>query len=321
MLHAGIDVSKAHLDLALLAPSLQRTLRFPNTPEGRQALLQALRHHQPHLVVLEPTGPYHFPLLELLLEAGLPVAAVNPHQAAAFRQASGERNKGDRRDALLLARLGQVYGETLVRARLPERTLRALKALVGYQDDLRRRVHAIQRQRESVLWMGQEEVLPFLEEELAGVRRLLQEVEGRIRELAAGIPEVGVVQELPGVGPRVAVTVLALLPKEVWGRAKAAAAYAGLVPERWESGGRLEGGLSRKGPGLLRRVLYMAALVAVRHDEGMGAFYRRLLSRGKRKKQALVAVAHKLLRRMMGVLREFYEEQGKNVPNSASLPT
>ncbi|ETN89559.1 hypothetical protein TNMX_01160 [Thermus sp. NMX2.A1] len=78
--------------LTLFAPSLQGTLRFPNSPEGRQALLQALRHHRPHLVVLEPTGPYHFPLLELLLEAGLPVAVVNPQQAAAFRQASHQES-------------------------------------------------------------------------------------------------------------------------------------------------------------------------------------------------------------------------------------
>jgi hypothetical protein len=53
----------------------------------------------------------------------------------------------------------------------------------------------------------------------------------------------------------------------------------------------------------------MGALVAVRHDPEMGAFYHRLLSRGKRKKQALVAVAHTLLRRMMGRLREYYAGQ------------
>uniref|UniRef100_A0A7C5RDL4 Transposase IS110-like N-terminal domain-containing protein n=1 Tax=Thermus caliditerrae TaxID=1330700 RepID=A0A7C5RDL4_9DEIN len=151
-------MSKAHMDLALLVPSLQRTLRFP------------------------------------LLEADLPVAAVNPQQAAAFRQASGKRNKSDRQDALLLAQLGRVYGDTLLRAKLPERTLRALKALVGYRDDLRRRIHAIERQQESALWMGQEEVLPFLEEELSGVQRLLEEVEGLIREVAAGVPEVPAVQ-------------------------------------------------------------------------------------------------------------------------------
>lgn len=208
MLHAGIDVSKAHMDLALLVPSLQRTLRFP------------------------------------LLEADLPVAAVNPQQAAAFRQASGKRNKSDRQDALLLAQLGRVYGDTLLRAKLPERTLRALKALVGYRDDLRRRIHAIERQQESALWMGQEEVLPFLEEELSGVRRLLEEVEGRIRELAAG------------------------------------------------------GGAARRGDG---GVLPAAAFAGEEEEAGLG---------GR---------AHKLLRRMMGVLREFYERQGRNIP-SASLP-
>ncbi len=53
----------------------------------------------------------------------------------------------------------------------------------------------------------------------------------------------------------------------------------------------------------------MGALVAVRHDPEMRAFYHRLLSRSKRKKQALVAVAHKLLKRMMGRLREHYADR------------
>jgi len=88
----------------------------------------------------------------------------------------------------------------------------------------------------------------------------------------------------------VAAAVLALLPPHLWGRAKAAAAYAGLIPEREESGKSVERSrLSRKGPPLLRRRLFMGALVAVRHDPEMRAFYERLLSRGKRKKQALVA--------------------------------
>jgi len=52
--------------------------------------------------------------------------------------------------------------------------------------------------------------------------------------------------------------------------------------------------LSEKGPPLLRRKLHMGALAVVRPDTGMRAFYHRLLSRGKTKKQALVAVAHKL---------------------------
>jgi transposase len=141
------------------------------------------------------------------------------------------------------------------------------------------------------------------------VEGLLAEVEGRIQALLAALPEAEVLMGLPGVGPQVA-AVLALLPPHLWGRAKAAAAYAGLIPEREESGKSVERSwLSRKGPPLLRRKLFMGALVAVRHDPEMRAFYHRLLSRGKRKKQALVAVAHKLLRRMMGRLREYYAGQ------------
>ncbi|MFZ8813213.1 MAG: IS110 family transposase [Thermus aquaticus] len=301
-----MDVSKPHLDLALVSTTTKPTrLRFPNTPEGRWALLAALAHHRPTWVALEPTGAYHLPLLQLLAEKGLQVALVNPYHLAAFRRATGERHKTDRQDALLLARYAQVCGESLRAYTLPPKALQELKALVGYREDLARRARAILDQLEAARWAGSAEVIP-LQRELACVEGLLGEVEARIQALLAALPEAEVLTGLPGVGPRV----LALLPPHLWGRAKAAASYLGLIPEREESGKSVERGrLSRKGPPLLRRELFMGALVAVRHDPEMGACYRRLLSRGKRNEQALVAVAHKLLRRMMGRPREHYAGQ------------
>jgi transposase len=88
--------------------------------------------------------------------------------------------------------------------------------------------------------------------------------------------------------------VLALLPPRLWGRAKAAAAYAGLIPEREESA-------IPEGAFPSAKEAFLGASVAVRHHH--------LLSRGKRDEQALVAVAHTLLRRMMGRLREYYAGQ------------
>ncbi len=94
MLCAGIDVSKPHLDLALASGTAKPTrLRFPNTPEGRQALLAALAHLRPTWVALEPTGAYHLPLLKLLAEKGLQVALVNPYHLAAFRRAAGSATR------------------------------------------------------------------------------------------------------------------------------------------------------------------------------------------------------------------------------------
>jgi transposase len=232
MLCAGIDVSKPHLDLALVSTTAKPTrLRFPNTPEGRQALLAALAHHRPTWVALEPTGAYHLPLLQLLAEKGLQVALVNPYHLAAFRRATGERHKTDRQDALLLARYAQVCGESLRAYTFPPKALQELKALVGYREDLAQRERAILNQLEAARWAGSAEVIPLLQRELACVEGLLGEVEARIQ---------------------------ALLPPHLWGRAKAAASYAGLIPEREESGKSVERSrLSRKGPPLLRRKLFM----------------------------------------------------------------
>jgi transposase len=174
MLCAGIDVSKPHLDLALVSTTAKPTrLRFPNTPEGREALLAALAHHRPTWVALEPTGAYHLPLLQLLAEKGLQIALVNPYHLAAFRRATGERHKTDRQDALLLARYAQVCGESLRAYTLPPKALQELKALVGYREDLAQRERAILNQLEAARWAGSAEVIPLLQRELACVEGLL----------------------------------------------------------------------------------------------------------------------------------------------------
>jgi transposase len=214
-------------------------------------------------VALEPTGAYHLPLLQLLAEKGLQVALVNPYHLAAFRRATGERHKTDRQDALLLARYAQVCGESLRAYTLPPKALQELKALVGYREDLAQRARAILNQLEAARWAGSAEVIPLLQRELACVEGLLGEVEARIQALLAALPEAEVLMGLPGVGPQVAAAVLALLPPHLWGRAKAAASYAGLIPEREVSAipegappsaevafhGGLGGGAARPGDG------------------------------------------------------------------------
>jgi len=61
--------------------------------------------------------------------------------------------------------------------------------------------------------------------------------------------------------------------------------------------------LSKMGCARLRKSLYMPALVAVRFNPVMQAFYEKLLAKGKPKKVALVAVMRKLLVLAYGVLK------------------
>jgi transposase len=349
MTTAGIDVSKAHLDLALLGPSYQRNLRFPNTPEGQEALLAALRLHHPQAIAMEPTGPYHkksfrslpsskstrlasayrkgrgfsspcleegsrrtsyhLPLLKLLQAAHLPVGLVHPAQAKALRVGMGHRNKGDRTDASALARIALSWPEAL---RAPEALppwLVELKALMGYRENLLKQKPMVEGQLET-LGEGKGAVEAWLKEDLERLKGKLKEVEARVEALLSLVEEARVLLQEPGAGLWVVAAVLAYLPPEVWGKAKAAA-YAGLHPVNRESGTSVRGSrLSRRGPGVLRRYLYMGAMVGRRWNGELGAYSEALIGRGKRPKQALVAVAHKLLRRLMGRLKAFYREKG-----------
>jgi transposase len=74
-------------------------------------------------------------------------------------------------------------------------------------------------------------------------------------------------------------------------------AYGGMDIEIKESGkwkGKAK--LSKRGSGLLRRMLYLAALRSI-HLEGsaFGAYYQRLVARGLKKGSALMAVMRKML--------------------------
>jgi len=291
----GIDVSKQTLDVARLTPGetlAQR--RFANDAPGWAAIVRDLCAR---------------PLLQARQAAGLPVVLVNPAHLKAFRLASGKRNKTARGDAGLLAHFALLYQPQLRAYRPAPEPQRALRALLDYRDTLVERPSAVQNQLTAAGWAAAAPpgLLALLAQERAQLAGLLRQVAAQLRALLGQLVEAKVVQQSCGVGRWTAAAVLAYVPVALWGQAKAAAGYAGIHPEQRCSGSSVHTStLSRKGPPRLRKHLYMAAWVAVRHNERLRAYYQRLLGRGKAKQAALVAVAHKLLRHMMGTLKAYY---------------
>jgi transposase len=142
-------------------------------------------------------------------------------------------------------------------------------------------------------------------------------VERAISELLATRPETALLTTQVGVGLMTAAAVLAYLPAGVLGNAKAAAAYAGVHPRHEQSGQRDRSRLSKQGCPALRRYLYLAAMAAIRWDPQIAAWHHRLLARGKAAKSATCAVAHKLLRRLMGKIRCLRQHQPVILPVAA----
>ena len=100
---------------------------------------------------------------------------------------------------------------------------------------------------------------------------------------------------MPGIGPTVARTLLAELPELGRLDRRAIAALVGVAPFNCDSGQHRGQRHIWGGRAPVRAALYMAALVATRHNAALSAFYRRLRAAGKPAKVALVAVMRKLL--------------------------
>jgi transposase len=293
----GIDVAKAHLDIAIRptpagAPAGE-PWRAPNDEAGVAALVARLTPLGPTLVVLEATGGLERLAAAALAGAGLPVAVVNPRQVRDFAKAVGQLAKTDALDAALLARFGEAVRPPP--RPLPDAAQQELAALLAR----RRQVVAMLTAERQRLGTARPPVrarvqahIHWLDQEVAD----LDDALGRtLRASPIWRAQEALLRSVPGIGPVVAVTLLAELPELGTLDRKRIAALTGLAPVACDSGTLRGKRLVWGGRGRVRAALYMAALVATRHNPVLRAFYQRLLRAGKAKKVALTACMHKLL--------------------------
>lgn len=141
--------------------------------------------------------------------------------------------------------------------------------------------------------------------ELADVKRLVRMVTRSLDKIGGRHAGVTLLRTIPGVGMRTAETIAAYIddPKR-FVRSSQVAAYFGLIPCQDASAGvnRL-GHITKQGPGTARKYLVEAAWQGVYRSPKIRAYFERIL-RGKkeRRKIALVATAHYLLRCMHAML-------------------
>jgi transposase len=295
----GIDVAKARLDVAARPSGDQ--WQVANTEEGIADLLAKLRPLAPALIVLEASGGWELAVVAALAEAKLPVAVVNPRQVHDFAKAVGQLAKTDQLDAQVLARFGEA-----VRPEprpLPDAGAQALADVLAR----RRQVIGMQTAERQRLGTAGPQVRARIEAHLAWLERELTELDDdlgrRLRESPLWREREDLLRSVPGVGPVVATTLVAELPELGQLDRKRIAALVGLAPLARDSGTSRGKRLVWGGRGRGRAALYMAALVATRHNPTIRTFYARLLKAGKAKKVALTACMHKLLLILNAIVR------------------
>lgn len=294
MQHAGIDVSREWLDVALWPAGESWQVRHEQ--QGIDALVERLCSLGVALVVLEATGGLEATLLAALGAAGVPVVRVNPRQVREFARATGRLAKTDRIDAQMLARFGaQVQPEI---RRLPDDNSAVLAALVVRRRQLMDMLTA-ERNRLFGLRVLPETVRAQLSAHIAWLQTQVGGVDEEIKRAVQGSAlwreRDDLLKSVPGVGDVLSATLLVELPELGTLGRKQVAALVGVAPLNHDSG-KLRGHRSVwGGRATVRNVLYMATLSAVRHNPALRVQYERLLAAGKAKKVALVACMRKLI--------------------------
>lgn len=287
----GIDISKAQLDI-VVEPGGE-SLTVPYDGPGLATLITRLSQIAPRRIVVEATGGLERALLRALVDASLPVIAVNPRQVRDFAKATGQLAKTDALDAAVLARFAAVI-QPPERA-LPDLQTQELAAVLAR----RRQVLAMQRAEQNRLDRASVRVRKRIEAHLrwlsAELARLDEDLSDMIEQSPVWREREDLLQSVPGIGPVMSRTVLAELPELGLLNRKQVAALVGVAPFNRDSG-RLRGHRTIwGGRAPVRTALYMATLVATRWNPVIRQFYQRLRTAGKPPKVALVAAMRKLL--------------------------
>lgn len=327
MLYVGLDIHTRRIAICVLSDKGELVHR--SLVRSFEEMLRILKGLPDRFEVCYEAscgyGHYH----DLLRPVAARVLVAHPGQ---LRLIFRSKNKNDRTDAERLAKL-LYLGETPT-VHVPSLEVRTWRELINCRSQViakrtraKNAVRSLLRSagvippkhpglwtKQGMAWLRQL-ALPTLSQQL---RRdlLVEEIETLVRQgrrieqqlnhQARQTSAVAQLRSIPGVGIRTAEAVAAFVDDpHRFRHAKAVGAYFGLVPCQDQSGDRNRlGHITRTGAPVVRQLVAEAAWQALRRSPTVRAYFERA-QRGdpQRKKIALVATAHYLVRVMWALLK------------------
>lgn len=292
----GCDVGQ---DSVVIFDSRSGTTRtVDNAPDALRRAFTALTadFYGDVLVVCEATGGHEASLLSVATGAGLAAHRADPRKACAFIRSLRGHGKSDAIDAEALARYGFERRDKLPLWQPPAQNQQSLRSmvrlrsdLVGDRADYRRRLKA----------PGNGPDKPHIRATIEALTERIEALEADIDRLVdhdAGLAKTrAVIQDIPGCGPKTAITLAALMPELGHINRRQAAALAGLAPHPNQSGKTDAYRRVRGGRRDVKTALFMAAMAARRFHPELSKHYDSLRARAKKPLVALIAIARKLI--------------------------
>jgi transposase len=296
----GCDVGKTNI--VVFDSRTDQTSSIPNRPADLARFAASL--DDTCLAICEATGGHENALLKALLKVGHAAHRADARKVKAFIRSFGTLGKTDAIDARALAAYGRERHVTLARWQTPDPQRERLQALVLTRRDL---VVDRQAYKNRLAAPGSAAVRKPLAKLLASFDQQIADISREITALIRAHQPLRdaekTVRGIVGIGETTAAALLALLPELGTLNRRAIASLAGLAPHPNQSGASDAYRRTRGGRPGVKRVLFMAAMVAAKHDPQQRGFYERLLSQGKKPLVALTAIMRKLVVICNAVLR------------------
>jgi transposase len=299
-MYVGIDVGKRFVDVAF--GSEGKVERFANDDDGAAQIEAKLRGESVGRIVLEASGGYQRQLLTVLLTAGLPAVAVNARQVRDFAKAVGRLEKTDAVDARVLALFAERIRPEVRPAVAPE--LEELQTWLARRRQLVEMLVA-EKNRAQQARGG---VRRDIDDHIAWLKKRLRDMERELSKMMAKCPvwnaQVDLIDAEKGLGRLTSMILVAEVPELGKLSRRKIAKLVGVAPLNRDSGQHNGRRTTWGGRSAVRAAIFMATLVAIRHNPTIKTFYKRLVGRGKLKKVALVAAMRKLLTILNAIVRD-----------------
>jgi transposase len=229
---AGVDVSMDRLDVMMLPE--RAGFSVDNTAAGWAELIKRLSGSPLAAIGIEPSGGYERGVIRVLLASGLSVRRINPNKLRQFARARGVLAKNDRLDARLIAEYVAMMPTRIMHS---DAAAERLAEVVTMRRQLCDEHVTVQNQATHV----EDPMLRRLNKRrLARLEADIRLLDKRMAEIVAGNPALArryqLLISMPGVGPVLAFTLIALLPELGQMSRKQIAALVGLAPYDFDSG-------------------------------------------------------------------------------------
>jgi transposase len=305
----GIDVSARDLTVSVASKTTQS---FENNAKGHRAISRlVLRCAKGDVqICVEATGSDCLDLCFHLQGCGLRVMVANPRAVSNFAKAMMSRSKTDPMDAEVLREFAERMpfvewvppAQAALELRAASRRLDSLSNMLTREKN---RLHAA-RATKTTISIVSDDLKSSIKHFEGRMERLIKKIESFIKTEPLLHARYRRLQTVRGIAARSAIRLLgelATMPADM--SPKQCVAHAGLDPRQHQSGSSIDrpARISKRGNRYLRSALYMPAVVASQHDPIIKAFYERLLEKGKKPLQALVAIMRKLLHGIIGMLK------------------